>query len=200
MDKKVKSSYISWVLSSWIDPKCFVIESGLPRAFKGWKIGYKGLYAINKHFAKRLHFDLRLEKPVKTTFDSYFRIRKDKTPELEIIEKEKTYASCLESFALPKARLPKKSGDKVLAILVEPHPVEYITKLKYPFQIPAGEYGSPKDKPGRVYLEDRGTFEVLDISSKTIELEIKGKKYSGKYAIVLSKAPDRFWVVKMKEE
>ena len=80
----------------------------------------------------------------------------------------------LKSWALPK--LTPEKGEKHLAIQVEDHPLEY---AKFTGKIPEGEYGA-----GEVKIFDRGTYEIIHQTDKTIEFELFGKKLSGIWALV----------------
>jgi len=88
-------------------------------------------FLINKHHTERRgdsHFDLRLESE-----------------------------GVLKSFAIPKGRMPKVSGEKLLIVPTEDHPVEYLDESLYPMEIPSGEYGA-----GTIYLEDKGEYELKE--------------------------------------
>jgi DNA ligase D-like protein (predicted 3'-phosphoesterase) len=65
------------------------------RKNKGKNLGERPIYVVQKHFARRLHFDLRLE-----------------------------FNKVLVSWAIPKEP-PKAEGIKRLAIQTEDHPLEY---------------------------------------------------------------------------
>ncbi|GEM_PF-3643620 len=187
----------------------YKFSAQLPKAFKGWYKGYKGIFGINAHYTNerpdgkykyknrkfgRLHWDMRFESPIalEDGLSYYFKLReKNKHRELEVIEKEYKPKSVLRSFANPKARMPK-DGEKILLILVEDHPVQYL-ELEYPFEIPEG-YGK-----GIVLLEDKGTFTVEDINNKRVVFDLQGKKYKGKYALVKLRPTD-FLFVKVKNE
>jgi len=81
----------------------------------------------------------------------------------------------LKSWAVPKKPL-LKPGPKRLAVQVEDHPLEY---AKFTGKIPEGEYGA-----GEVKIFDRGTYEIIHQTDKTIEFELFGKKLSGIWALV----------------
>ncbi len=81
----------------------------------------------------------------------------------------------LESWAIPK-QPPKTKGIKRLAMKVEDHPLEY---AKFKGKIPEGNYGA-----GIVKIWDRGTYELLEKTSKKIIINLKGKKLNGKYALI----------------
>jgi bifunctional non-homologous end joining protein LigD len=85
-------------------------------------------YVIQQHHATALHHDVRLEM-----------ISGD-TP-------------VLVSWAVPKG-LPRKRGDRHLAIRTEDHPMGYAT---FSGTIPEGEYGG-----GVVRIFDHGTYEMED--------------------------------------
>ncbi|MFS0867174.1 ATP-dependent DNA ligase [Microbacterium sp. 179-B 1A2 NHS] len=77
-------------------------------------------FVIQEHHARRLHFDLRLERD-----------------------------GVLVSWAVPRG-IPESSDKNHLAVMTEPHPMEY---LEFAGEIPAGEYGA-----GTMTIWDTGTF------------------------------------------
>lgn len=108
-------------------------------------------FVIHQHYARRLHFDLRLE------------MFNNKTP-------------VLVSWAVPK-NLPMKKGVRTLAIHVEDHPFEYGS---FSGSIPKGEYGGGEvrifdagtyemldQKPGKLTFRLKG--ERLDAEYHLIE-------------------------------
>jgi len=98
----------------------------------------KNRFVIQEHWARKHHFDFRLEMSAS---------RDNK----EIV---------LKSWAVPKG-IPKKKGVKRLAIQTEDHPVDYIS---FEGEIPQGSYGAGKveifDK-GVYDLNKRGKDEIL---------------------------------------
>jgi bifunctional non-homologous end joining protein LigD len=85
----------------------------------------------------------------------------------------------LVSWAVPKG-LPMTKGEKHLAVKVEDHPISYID---FEGTIPQGEYGG-----GTVLVWDRGTYDVLQTSTPTKELDngklhvaLHGKKLKGEW-------------------
>jgi bifunctional non-homologous end joining protein LigD len=109
-------------------------------------------YVIQKHDATRLHYDFRLE------MDGVFR-----------------------SWAVPKG-LPTTSGERVLAVEVEDHPLEYGS---FEGVIPAGNYGA-----GVVMFWDRGHYTVAEGSPEEsylhgkIHLALAGEKCVGEWTLV----------------
>ena len=103
-------------------------------------------FVLHEHFAKHHHFDLRLE-----------------------------HGGILASWAVPKG-LPKKSGERRLAIAVDDHKVEY---LDFEGTIPGGEYGA-----GEVKVSDTGTFVPLEWTDDRIEVILHGREYQGKYNLI----------------
>ncbi len=79
-------------------------------------------FVIQEHHARRLHFDLRIERD-----------------------------GVLESWAVPKG-VPKSPDRNHLAVMTEPHPLEYLT---FHGEIPHGEYGA-----GTMTIWDTGTVEI----------------------------------------
>lgn len=79
-------------------------------------------FVIQEHHARRLHFDLRLERD-----------------------------GVLESWAVPRG-IPETTDRNHLAVMTEPHPIEYLT---FAGEIPAGQYGA-----GSMTVWDTGTYEA----------------------------------------
>lgn len=79
-------------------------------------------FVIQEHHARRKHFDLRIE-----------------------------HDGVLVSWAVPKG-VPESAARNRLAIMTEPHPLEYLT---FHGEIPRGEYGS-----GTMTIWDSGTVEL----------------------------------------
>jgi bifunctional non-homologous end joining protein LigD len=81
----------------------------------------------------------------------------------------------LKSWAVPKG-VPEKKLIKRLAIQVEDHALDYID---FEGQIEEGEYGA-----GTVKIWDSGTYELGSESSKTIVINLKGRRLTGTYSLV----------------
>lgn len=97
----------------------------------------------------------------------------------------------LKSWTLPKTP-SKKVNDKKLAISVPDHPIEY---AKFEGEIPQGNYGA-----GKVEIWDRGSFEIIEKTSKKIIVDIRGKKLDGKYCLINFRPKEKSWLFfKMKE-
>ncbi|HCS60549.1 MAG TPA: ATP-dependent DNA ligase [Microbacterium sp.] len=79
-------------------------------------------FVIQEHHARRLHFDLRIERE-----------------------------GVLESWAVPKG-VPNSADRNHLAVMTEPHPLEYLT---FQGEIPRGEYGA-----GTMTIWDTGTVDI----------------------------------------
>ncbi len=103
----------------------------------------------------------------------------------------------LKSWAVPKG-IPKKTAERRLAIETEDHPMEY---AYFKGVIPEGQYGA-----GLVEIWDRGTFtnrKELPLkkcySKGAIELDLKGKKLKGAYALIHFR--EKQWLlIKMKKK
>lgn len=112
-------------------------------------------YVIQKHDATRLHYDFRLEMD-----------------------------GALRSWAVPKG-LPEKAGERVLAVEVEDHPLDYGS---FEGVIPAGNYGA-----GAVMLWDRGSYTVAEGTPESayregkIHLALSGEKCVGEWTLVRMK-------------
>ncbi len=132
------------------------------------------VFVIQKHAASHLHYDLRLELD-----------------------------GVLKSWAVPKG-MPKKSGEKRLAIMTEDHPFEY---KDFEGVIPKGNYGA-----GVVEIWDSGTYLVPDAdvleTKKTMRAGLKkghvrfllsGKRLSAEYSLIHTPregAPNAWLVIK----
>lgn len=81
----------------------------------------------------------------------------------------------LKSWAVPKG-LPLSPGIKRLAVEVEDHPLDYID---FEGEIPEGSYGA-----GTVEVWDSGSFEAESWEKDKIVFNVKGKKHSGRYALI----------------
>lgn len=81
----------------------------------------------------------------------------------------------LKSWALPKIP-PRTKGIKRLAIQVENHPLEY---ANFKGVIPKGNYGA-----GKVEIWDKGKYELLDKTGKSMKVKFHGKKLKGEYVLV----------------
>jgi bifunctional non-homologous end joining protein LigD len=118
-------------------------------------------FVVQEHFASHHHFDFRLELPADfLTADN---------PSEPIV---------LKSWAIPKG-ISDEKGVKRLAVLVEDHPVDYIS---FEGTIPEGSYGA-----GTVSIWDEGTFEVVHKKPGSLKFTLHGKKLSGDFHLVHTK-------------
>jgi bifunctional non-homologous end joining protein LigD len=81
----------------------------------------------------------------------------------------------LASWAVPKEP-PHKKGEKRLAVRTEDHPLEYAS---FQGTIPDGEYGA-----GKVEIWDEGTYVPLEMTSDKRIIEIRGRRLTGRYALI----------------
>jgi bifunctional non-homologous end joining protein LigD len=125
----------------------------LPKKVKG-----ASRFVIQKHAARRLHYDFRLEME-----------------------------GVLKSWALPKG-LPRKRGEKHLAVEVEDHPIEY---EQFEGIIPEGQYGG-----GTVMVWDRGNYYVYgeqplkSLREGKLHLVLDGEKAKGEWTLVRIRGRD----------
>lgn len=81
----------------------------------------------------------------------------------------------LRSWAVPKEP-PEKEGIKRLAIQTEDHPLEY---ADFEGTIPEGMYGA-----GAVRIWDKGEFVLESEKDNELLFELKGRKLTGRYALI----------------
>jgi bifunctional non-homologous end joining protein LigD len=144
---------------------------------KGEKTTKTGFrFVVQRHEASHLHYDFRLE-----------------------------LGGVLKSWAVPKGPSLNPS-QKRLAVMVEDHPVDYIT---FKGTIPEGNYGA-----GTVDIWDKGTFIPVDkdhnpISEKQaldnikkgeLKFELKGKKLKGEFVLVRFKTDKNWLLIKHKDD
>lgn len=119
-------------------------------------------FVVHDHYARRHHHDLRLE-----------------------------WKGVLKSWAVPKG-VPRKPGEKVLAIQVEDHSLKYGS---FRGMIPEGQYGA-----GKVEILDKGKCEYKVFSNKKVEFLLGGKKLKGWYVLIKFKKGGKNWLLlKMKK-
>ncbi len=137
-------------------------------------------FVVQRHQASHLHYDFRLE-----------------------------LGGVLKSWAVPKGPSLNPS-QKRLAVMVEDHPVDYIT---FKGTIPEGNYGA-----GKVEIWDNGTFIPVDKKKEKIserqalqamqkgelKFELKGKKLKGEFVLVRlhndEKSEKNWLLIKHKDE
>lgn len=106
----------------------------------------------------------------------------------------------LKSWAVPKG-IPVKQAEKHLAVETEDHPLEY---AKFEGKIPEGQYGA-----GKVRIWDKGDYKnirKLDMKKSydqgQIEVNLKGDKLKGNYALIRTKFndnPKNWLIIKMND-
>jgi bifunctional non-homologous end joining protein LigD len=134
-------------------------------------------FVVQRHQASHLHYDFRLE-----------------------------LGGVLKSWAVPKGPSLNPS-QKRLAVMVEDHPVDYIS---FKGRIPEGNYGA-----GTVEIWDHGTFIPVNakeepiseqmalqaIQKGEIKFQLKGKKLKGGFVLVKLKNDEKNWLlIKHKDE
>src|SRR5262245_1409171 len=118
-----------------------------PEPFGGSRRGGKPIFVIQRHDARRLHYDFRLERN-----------------------------GALASWAVPKG-VPLNVGERVLAVHVEDHPLDYAS---FEGEIPQGQYGA-----GTVELWDRGTYDLVEEKSDGgLTVRLEGERLQGIWTLV----------------
>src|SRR5215210_3129633 len=124
------------------------------------------IFVIQRHAARRLHYDYRLERD-----------------------------GALASWAVPKG-IPLEPGERVLAVHVEDHPLEYAA---FEGEIPKGQYGA-----GTVEIWDRGTYErVEEKRGGGLTVHLNGERLHGLWTLVpakLSGDPKNWLLLKKRDE
>src|SRR5258706_7236236 len=105
------------------------------------------IFVVQRHDARRLHYDFRLERN-----------------------------GALASWAVPKG-VPLEPGQRVLAVHVEDHPLDYAT---FEGEIPKGNYGA-----GTVEIWDSGTYELVEEKPDGgLTVRLHGKRLEGTWTLV----------------
>jgi bifunctional non-homologous end joining protein LigD len=107
-------------------------------------------FVIQQHHATALHHDVRLEM-----YNGAVPV--------------------LVSWAVPKG-LPRRRGDRHLAIRTEDHPIEYAS---FAGTIPEGEYGG-----GVVRIFDQGSYELVDRNEERLTIRLHGDRLMGRWHLV----------------
>jgi len=108
------------------------------------------IFVVQRHDARRLHYDFRLERN-----------------------------GALASWAVPKG-VPLEPGQRVLAVHVEDHPLDYAT---FEGEIPKGNYGA-----GTVEIWDNGTFDLLEEKQDGgLTVRLHGSRLEGTWTLVPAK-------------
>ncbi|MEM7820899.1 MAG: DNA polymerase ligase N-terminal domain-containing protein [Candidatus Aenigmatarchaeota archaeon] len=95
----------------------------------------------------------------------------------------------LKSWAVPK-QPPAAPGVRRLAVQVEDHPLSYAS---FRGRIPEGQYGA-----GTVKIWDKGTYEPLEWTDKSIVVKLHGKKLKGDFCLVRFRPPKGWLFFKKK--
>src|SRR6184192_2210691 len=138
-----------------------------PEPFGGEKGKTKEpIFVVQRHDARRLHYDFRLERN-----------------------------GALASWAVPKG-VPLEPGQRVLAVHVEDHPLDYAT---FAGEIPKGNYGA-----GTVEIWDNGTYELLEEKRDGgLTVRLHGKRLEGTWTLVPAKLdgdPKNWLLIKKRDE
>ena len=108
------------------------------------------IFVVQRHDSRRLHYDFRLERD-----------------------------GVLASWAVPKG-VPLDPGQRVLAVHVEDHPLDY---AGFEGEIPTGQYGA-----GTVEIWDRGTYELVEEKRDGgLTVRLHGQRLDGTWTLVPAK-------------
>ena len=137
-----------------------------PEPFGAKKRGRKPAFVVQRHDARRLHYDFRLERD-----------------------------GALASWAVPKG-IPLEPGQRVLAVHVEDHPLDYAS---FEGEIPKGQYGA-----GTVEIWDRGTYELVEEKKDGgLTVRLEGERLRGLWTLVPAKLdgdPKNWLLIRKREE
>lgn len=114
-------------------------------------------FVVQKHQARNLHFDFRLE-----------------------MKDEESSKFVLKSWAVPK-NLPLDKGVKHLAVQMEDHPLEY---ADFEGEIPEGSYGAGEVE---IWDFGRWGMMKGSVSEGSLSFNLLGKKIKGRYQMILTK-------------
>jgi bifunctional non-homologous end joining protein LigD len=124
------------------------------------------VFVVQRHDARRLHYDFRLERH-----------------------------GALASWAVPKG-VPLEPGQRVLAVHVEDHPLDYAT---FEGEIPKGNYGA-----GTVEIWDHGTYELVEEKGDGgLTVRLHGSRLDGLWTLVpasLDGDPKNWLLIRKREE
>jgi bifunctional non-homologous end joining protein LigD len=137
-----------------------------PEPFSSRKRGRKPIFVVQRHDSRRLHYDFRLERD-----------------------------GALASWAVPKG-VPLEPGQRVLAVHVEDHPLDYAT---FEGEIPKGQYGA-----GTVEIWDRGTYELVEEKKDGgLTVRLEGDRLQGLWTLVPAKLdgdPKNWLLIRKRDE
>jgi bifunctional non-homologous end joining protein LigD len=108
-------------------------------------------YVLHKHFSRKAgeHYDFRMKYPTR---------------------------NMLISFALPKGELPRKEGDKKLAIQTPDHSMNWLRK--------EGEIEIDNYNHDTIHIEQTGILSITHWSKDKITFTIEGHLLDGKFSLV----------------
>jgi len=127
--------------------------------------GRDPVFVVQRHDARRLHYDFRLERH-----------------------------GALASWAVPKG-VPLEPGERVLAVHVEDHPLDYAS---FEGEIPKGSYGA-----GTVEIWDRGTYELVEEKPDGgLTVRLRGERLDGTWTLVPAHlgGEERNWLLMRKAD
>jgi bifunctional non-homologous end joining protein LigD len=137
-----------------------------PEPFTSKRKGPKEpIFVVQRHDARRLHYDFRLERD-----------------------------GALASWAVPKG-VPLEPGQRVLAVHVEDHPLDYAT---FEGEIPKGNYGA-----GTVEIWDSGTYELVEEKRDGgLTVRLHGERLEGTWTLVPAKldGDEKNWLLFRKRD
>jgi bifunctional non-homologous end joining protein LigD len=136
-----------------------------PEPFGDGEGGERPIFVIQRHDARRLHYDFRLERD-----------------------------GALASWAVPKG-VPLEVGERVLAVHVEDHPLDYAS---FEGEIPKGNYGA-----GTVEIWDRGTYDLLEEKKNGgLTVRLHGERLQGTWTLVPAKlgGDPKNWLLLRKQD
>ena len=136
-----------------------------PEPFGSSGGGDAPIFVVQRHDARRLHYDFRLERD-----------------------------GVLASWAVPKG-IPLEPGERVLAVHVEDHPLDYAS---FEGEIPKGSYGA-----GTVEIWDHGPYELLEEKPDGgLTVRLHGERLDGTWTLIPAKldGDERNWLLLRKRD